>query len=361
MFYWIYDIPNWALATLFSVTFIGSSWVGILLTHSRLRRWANSQSDWNEVIGCVVSFHGVLYGILLGLIAVSAQQNFATSDGAIDDEAAALVALYQDVLSYPEPPRSELQGILRAYCQFVIEQEWPVQRRGKIHEGGTTPLADFQRELMSFQPNGKSQEILHVEAIHQLDILIAGRQNRLRQVSTALPAPMWYVVGAGAVLGIVLTWLFYIERLIAHLVLAAIVSLLTGLVVFLIAAMDHPFRGSFSVTPEAFEIVQRSIAPHGATMSPQQITTDLVGKTWSGTLSNGSSTTWALAKDGTTQIQGGLNDSGRWRLSDDGYCVTWSRLRQGVERCYTAEDASSGHYVIRRVTGELVMTVTAVQ
>jgi hypothetical protein len=262
MFYWIYDVPSWVLATLFSVLFVGCSWVGIVLTRSRVRRWVSSQADWNEVMGYIVSGHGVLYGILLGLIAVGTQQNFTNVEKTIDDEAAALAALYQDVSSYPEAPRNELQAILRKYCQFVIEEEWPAQRRGIINEGGTTQITAFQQKLLSFQPETKGQEILHVETIRQFNILTAGRHNRLRQVTTALPAAMWYVVALGAVLGIALTWVFSIDRLSAHLVLAGIVSMLTGLVVFLIAAMDHPYRGNVSVTPEAFEIVQKSmIAP----------------------------------------------------------------------------------------------------
>jgi hypothetical protein len=33
--------------------------------------------------------------------------------------------------------------------------------------------------------------------------------------------------------------------------------------VFLIAAMDHPYRGQVHVSPEAFEIVQRSLIAPG--------------------------------------------------------------------------------------------------
>ncbi len=259
MFYWIYDIPNWALATLFSVVFVACSWLGIVLTRSRVRRWVSSQADWNDVMGYVVSGHGVLYGILLGLIAVGTQHNFSAIEKTIDDEAAALAALYQDVSNYPEAPRRELQVMLRKYCRFVIEEEWPAQRRGIINEDGTMQITAFQRKLLSFQPETKGQEILHVETIRQFNILITGRHNRLRQVTTALPAAMWYVVATGAVLGIVLTWMFSIDRLSAHLVLAGIVSMLTGLVVFLIAAMDHPYRGNVSVAPEAFEIAQKSM------------------------------------------------------------------------------------------------------
>jgi hypothetical protein len=100
---------------------------------------------------------------------------------------------------------------------------------------------------------------------------------------------------------------------------------------------------------------------HGDAVAPEQIKADLVGKSWSGTLSDGSSSTWKLATDGTTQIQGGLNDTGHWRMSDKGYCVTWNHMRHGAEGCYTVERAPSGHYVIHRATGELVMTVVKVE
>jgi hypothetical protein len=101
---------------------------------------------------------------------------------------------------------------------------------------------------------------------------------------------------------------------------------------------------------------------HGTPMTPQQISSELVGKSWSGTLYNGSPTTQVVDADGTIRIEGGLNDSGRWRMSDNGYCVTWNRMRHGVETCYVVERTPSGHYVVNRANGgQLVMTVTSVQ
>ena len=100
---------------------------------------------------------------------------------------------------------------------------------------------------------------------------------------------------------------------------------------------------------------------HGTVMTPQQISSDLIGKAWSGKLYNGSPTTQVVNSDGTIEIEGGLNDSGHWRMSDNGYCVTWNRMRHGVEGCYIVEHTPSGHYVVRRAEGKLVMTVTSVE
>jgi hypothetical protein len=259
MFYWIYDMPSAALAVLFAVVFVGVTWLGIVLTRTHVRRWVETQPDWNEVMGYVLSCHGVLYGILLGLIAVGTYQNYSDVDETVGQEASALGALYRDVSSYPETIRGELQALLREYCRYVIEEAWPAHRRGLIPEGGTTRVSAFQRKLMTFEPATKGQEILHEATVQQFNRFVEIRRQRLHDVTTGLPPALWYVVAVGAVLGIVLTWLFSINRLSLHLSVAGLLSLLTGLVVFLIAAMDHPFRGEVSVSPEAFEIVQKSL------------------------------------------------------------------------------------------------------
>jgi hypothetical protein len=264
VFYWIYDIPTGALAVLFAVLFVGVTWLGIVLTRPHVRRWVESQADWNEVMGYVLSCHGVLYGILLGMIAVGTYQNYSDVENTVGQEASALAALDRDVSSYPETIRGELQALLSEYCRFVIEEAWPAQRRGIIPEGGTARVSGFQQKLMTFEPATRGQEILHAATVDQFNRFVEIRRERLHHVTTGLPAVLWYVVAVGAVLGIILTWLFSIDRLSVHLAMAGILSLLTGLVIFLIAAMDHPFRGEVSVSPEAFEIVQKSL------MTPRQ-------------------------------------------------------------------------------------------
>jgi hypothetical protein len=223
----------------------------------------DTQPDWNEVMGYVLSCHGVLYGILLGMIAVGTYQNYSDVEQTVEQEASALGALYRDASSYPEPIRGELQALLREYTRYVIEEAWPAQRRGIIPEGGTARVTAFQQKLVSFEPATTGQEILHGAAVQQFNRFVELRRERLHHVTTGLPPVLWYVVAVGAVLGIVLTWLFSINRLSVHLCVAGLLSLLTGLVVFLIAAMDHPFRGEVSVSPEAYEIVQRSLMAPG--------------------------------------------------------------------------------------------------
>lgn len=117
----------------------------------------------------------------------------------------------------------------------------------------------MQQRLFSFEPATRGQEALHAETIRQFNVYIEHRRLRLNSVSTGLPAILWYVVGGGAILNLALIWLFSIDKLTVHLILAGVLALFIGLLIFLIAAMDNPYRGEFSVSAEPFELIRRSL------------------------------------------------------------------------------------------------------
>jgi len=89
------------------------------------------------------------------------------------------------------------------------------------------------------------------------------RLRRLRQdsVTAGLSVAVWCVLLFGGVLTIAITWLFVITPQRAHVLLNAILATVIGLLIFLIAAMDHPFRGSLRVTCEPF--IARGAHSHG--------------------------------------------------------------------------------------------------
>jgi hypothetical protein len=73
-------------------------------------------------------------------------------------------------------------------------------------------------------------------------------------VTSALPSTVWIVVLCGGALSIALTWLFIIDSRWKHALLTGAYAALVGLLIFLMAAMDHPYRGEFSVGADAFQL-----------------------------------------------------------------------------------------------------------
>jgi hypothetical protein len=258
MLYFVYDLPSWLFCalTMLVCMLIGAG--GMLLTAPIVRR-VLAKGDHNDIVSYFLSACGVFYGITLGLIAVGAWQSFSDVDTKVSAEAAALAALHRDVSSYPEPIGSQLRDQLKGYTEYVIHEAWPQQRRGEVPVGGTTRINDFQRLLYGFDPATRTQEILHAEAISQFNEFVSARRLRLQAVSTSLPAALWWVVGIGAILSISITWFFHVSNRTLHLLMVLLASSLIGLLIFLTAAMDNPFRGEVSIGPDAFVVVYEQL------------------------------------------------------------------------------------------------------
>jgi hypothetical protein len=103
------------------------------------------------------------------------------------------------------------------------------------------------------------QQALHAETLRAYSRYVELRRERLSSVATGLPAVVWWVLLIGAALNIALNYLFSVERLGPHLLLTLALAVFVALLVFLIAAMDHPFRGEFSVGPDAFRARHRQM------------------------------------------------------------------------------------------------------
>ena len=254
MFYWIYDLPSWTVAFLFAFVFIAVSWLGAIFIRPLLRRLLRKQPGVNDAVGYILSFFSVIYGLLLGMLAIATYQALSDADTTVVKESSALANLYRDVSSYPDPNRSELQNLLREYTRYVIDEAWPLQRKGIIPAAGSDRITAIQLKLMAFEPQTKGQEAVHAEALRQFDALGDARRMRLHNVQSGIPPIMWYTIAAGSVVSLILIWMLDL-RLVPSLLLGGLTAFVMATMICLIALMDNPFRGELSVSSQAFELV----------------------------------------------------------------------------------------------------------
>ena len=254
--FWLYDIPTHRLALAFVAVFVGFYWIGSILVRPLLRQFVKHTPGQNDIVGYVLSCFCVFYGLLLGLIAVTAYQNVESAEQNVTREAAALSALYEDVSRYSDPFGQNLRWLIRDYTRYVIKYAWPLQQQGIVPEEGTIRAEAFHDRLLDFQPGTPAQEILHAEALRQLNHFLECRRMRLYSVKSALPASMWYVMILGAIFNIMLCWMFNM-KLISHIVLGGILAAYLGTMMYLIIDMNQPFRGDVSISAEPFEVLYR--------------------------------------------------------------------------------------------------------
>ena len=253
--YWIYDLPNWLFGTLTLAVTAAVGLGGLYATRRWVRRVHGDRHSHNEVVGYYLGAVCVFYGITLGLLAVATWQTYTDVGTRVGEEAAAVGALYRDVASFPDQNRAELQSNLRQYARQVIDVAWPQQRRGIIPQDEGVILSALQRDLSRFEPVTESQKIIYAEAYRGLIQIAELRGRRLQSVNDGLALPLWVVILAGAFLSVAVTWFFDMRSQSMHLWMTVFLSALLGLLIYLLGALDNPFRGEISVGPEPFEIV----------------------------------------------------------------------------------------------------------
>ncbi|MBV8793938.1 MAG: DUF4239 domain-containing protein [Hyphomicrobiales bacterium] len=251
---WLNSLPAWALALVLCAFFLSITLIGIVLIHPLMRRMIHSERQANDVVIFAAANYGLIYAVLLGLLTVATFQTTKDLEDHISAEASSLSTMYHSAEDYPEPLRSQLRADLRDYTHYVIEKDWPAHRHGETPKGGEHRLEAIRATLYAFEPESKTQEVLHDEIIRQFNTLNIARDQRLNAVSSSMPAVLWYVVILGGMLTIVFLWMIHMDFL-PQIFLGGITAIFLGVMTFLLYAMDHPLQGAVSVGPEPFQSV----------------------------------------------------------------------------------------------------------
>jgi len=251
---WLYDIPTITLAGLFSIVFVGLTWLGIVFVKPILRLLLRHQPGLNDLVGYVLASHCAFFGLLLGLLAVAAYQNYSEVDKTANREAGLLRSIYRSIIDYPEPLRSDTLPLIREYTRYIVEDAWPQQRRGIISRDGIERMNAIQEKLFAFEPTTKAQEVVHFHTMEQYFAMAEVRRARIQNVDAGVPYIMWYVVGIGLLITMMLIWMLDM-RLVPHLLLGGLLTFFLSTVICLIVAMDKPLRGEIGIGPEAYKAV----------------------------------------------------------------------------------------------------------
>ena len=255
MFESLFDIPLALAGPAIIATICLFAVVGLVFVRRRVLPRLRVEGGDSEFTGSMLQSVMVFYGLAVALIAVTVFQTYSDTAKVVTGEATAVNALYRDVTSYPEPVRAELQKGLRDYTKYVIDEAWPLQRRGKVPGAGIEHMTRFQATLDKFEPATEGQKLLHGESLRAYNLLIQARRLRLDAVGTGLPKVMWAVIVVGAFISLSSSFFFKVEDARLHILEVLLLAVFIGLVIFMILSLDRPFRGDLGIGAEPYQLV----------------------------------------------------------------------------------------------------------
>lgn len=253
--FWIYNIHTWLFFIICNVVFVFISLLLRSYIQKRLIPKFNVTEKHNDLLNYFVIALGAFYSITLGLISVDTWEYYKDSSQLTHNEAAFISSLYQDISYYPEPVSEQLQQELKKYVDYVVHTEWDLQRDGVIPQVYNIPMTTFQKTLYSFQPDTVKNQLIHSETLTKYNDLIKIRLDRLNSIREGLPSELWLVIFTEAFLLMFLFGFFVDANAKLHKLLILCLGIIVGTTIFLVAAMNYPYRGDLSVTSEPFELV----------------------------------------------------------------------------------------------------------
>lgn len=207
-------------------------------------------ADHNEIAGFILAVVGVVYAVLLAFLAIGVWERFEAAEQRTYEEANELSVLYRDADVFPSGHL--LRREVARYADLVVTDEWPKMNRGEQSIEADRLLERIAYQVRHLPVKNSAEQNVHAQMLGSLDAALTDRDNRLSLGATGVNAFLWGILILGGITTLSFAYLFAFKHMGAQIAMIGLLAFSLALVLYLIAAVDYPFRGEVSIGPEAF-------------------------------------------------------------------------------------------------------------
>ena len=238
------------------VFIVGSVVVALFgVLHVRRRVPLTVQMEQNEVAGFFIAVLGVVYGVLLAFAVILVWEQFEDARIIAEQEANEVGDVYHLANGLNGPVCTQIQTAAIEYAKVVMHQEWPLMASRVESPPAWRTLGSIWSPIWQFTPSNPSEEAIYAALLQRMDNLTDARRMRLLASRARVPKLIWGVLIGGGVVTVLFTYFFGIKNRRAQMAMTSLYVASIGFVLFLVAAIDHPYAGAISIQPEALELV----------------------------------------------------------------------------------------------------------
>lgn len=234
--------------------------VGLMLA-TRVCLGADRLSLNNEVAGFKFAVIGVLYAVLLAFVVVAVWEDYSNTEGAVRNEAKALVDLHQLSYALPESSGNLIREHLVSYIEHVRDSEWLAMGDGDSDPQAEKDLQLLNQAVFEGRPENLGEVALYLHALDLLTIVNDNRNERLDGSRGSVPSVLWLVLLAGAVVTLGYPAFFGSSNLMAQVLMTAALAALVALTLFVALVLDYPFTGQVRISSTPFEQALKQMPP----------------------------------------------------------------------------------------------------
>jgi hypothetical protein len=231
--------PPWLVA---AVWIVGSAALSTgLVAILRWRFGAKPTEHHNEVLGLLLSAVGIFCAIVVALVVFVVWDHLTTTRQAEINEGSALVVLYHDADTLPDPARTAVETSIRDYTASVIRDEFPALAVGRSSDATERSLSRMNHAVHQSLGNTSAPDQVTTVEQSQYTLALASTES--------MPPLLWALLIGACVMLLLMAAPLSMESAHFHLAGSGLLGGVLGAALFLILVADHPYTGPLRVEP----------------------------------------------------------------------------------------------------------------
>lgn len=246
---WLHGLPFvWLVVVVFGVTYLVAaaiSWVVLRLAVGERAR------AFKAVSPGLLPPLGVVFGLVVGFLAVQAWNDVGQAQTAVNREASALRSVVLLGADFPGAPQARMRALVRRHIKEAVNEEWPAM--AGQHATLTVVPASLGEALhlaLALKPHSEGQKVAQTQMVAALETALDARRERIIVSESQVNWAKWTGVVLLAALTLLAIAFVHSEKWATTAIAMGIFASAVAVCVLMIAAQDRPFAGPFAVKPD---------------------------------------------------------------------------------------------------------------
>ena len=248
----IYTISLPLLVIISIVVAVALSLAGLALFHKMVDK--DKLREGHDVAGFVYAVVGVIYAVLLAFVVIVVWEQFRNADDIAENEAMHIGNVRQLARAFPDSVSKIITGEVNEYAQSVITREWPAMAKGHSDKQTYEYTKNLWNTFNAYRP-APAEQPYYNESLRELTSFNDARRLRIIGIDGTMPTIMWTLLIGGGIICIGFTYLFATPHKFTQYLITGLLAAMIAVTLFLIAEMNHPYKGGMSLQPNGFEFL----------------------------------------------------------------------------------------------------------
>lgn len=247
----ILQFPAWLGAILAMLLAIAAS----VLPFVVLRRMLSEElpTKTRDVAETVALRIGTVHGLILALVFAEAQSTHTNLQQEVSKELTTIEHIALELEQWGGPQKDVLRDQLAAYVTAVLQNEWHASASLRGSREARRAYNTLDHAILNLQADTPQQQSLRARMIMNMDTLQDHRKARLSLAHRGLPSLFWWMAMAG--FAIIVGFFLVFPANLVHIAILSVYGAYTGLALYFILALSHPYAGPAAIDTAPYEVV----------------------------------------------------------------------------------------------------------